>query len=69
MFLKSYGFLSFDKYIAKNISKSLCVKYSTDAFKTGSKIAVQKIGETTSDLIGNKIADKSFKEFSKDIET
>ena len=33
-------------------------KSITDAIKTTSKKAIQKTGEATSDLIGNKIADK-----------
>ena len=60
-----YRFLSF----AKNMSKNLGIKYgkkilnkgkksTTDARKTASKRAIQKIAEATDDLIGNKIADK-----------
>ena len=71
IFVKGYGFLSFaknmGKHIGKNISKNLSSKYSqkildhakhsaTDALKTVSKRAIQKTGEATSDLIGNKIA-------------
>ena len=33
-------------------------KSTTDAIKTASKKAIQKIAEATGDLIGNKIADK-----------
>ena len=73
IFVKCYGFLSFarnmDKYIGKNISKSLNSKYSqklldnakrsaTGLFKTSSKRVIQKTAEAASDLIGNKIADK-----------
>ena len=54
---------------AKNMGKSLSNKYgqklldsanksTTDAIKTASKRAIQKTAEATSDLIGNKIADK-----------
>ena len=54
---------------AKNMGKSLSNKYvkklfdsakksTTDAIKTASKRAIQKIAEATGDLIGNKIADK-----------
>ena len=64
-YVKGYGFLSF----AKNMGKSLSNKYgqklldsakksTTDAIKTASKIAIQKIAEGTGDLFGNKIADK-----------
>ena len=65
IYVKGYGFLSF----AKNMGKSLSNKYgqklldsakksTTDTIKTASKRAIQKIAEATSDLIGNKIADK-----------
>ena len=72
IFVKGYGFLSsaknMGKNIGKNISKNLSGKHSqkildhckqsaTDAFKTTSKIAIQKTAEATGDLIGNKIAD------------
>ena len=67
--MKSYGFLSFAKNIGENISKILSGKYgqklldhakqsATDAFKTSSKIFIQKTAEGTGDLIGNKVADK-----------
>ena len=57
------------KNIGKNISKNLSSKYSqklldhaeqsaTDSFKTASKIIFQKTAEATSDVIGNKTADK-----------
>ena len=63
--VKGYRFLTF----AKNMGKSLSNKYghklldsakksTTDAIKTTSKRAIQKTAEATSDLIGNKIADK-----------
>ena len=65
IYVKGYGFLSF----AKNIGKSLSNKYSqkfidtakksaTDAIKTASQQAIQKIAEATGDLVGNKIADE-----------
>ena len=56
--VKGYGFLSF----AKNICKTLSSKYGQkllDVIKTASKRAIQKAAEATSDLIGNKIADKT----------
>ena len=34
-------------------------KTTTDAIKTASKRAIKKTAETTGDLIGNKIADKT----------
>ena len=65
VYVKGYGFLSF----AKNMGKSLSNKYgqklldsakksTTDAIKTASKRAIQKIAEATSDIIGNKTADE-----------
>ena len=65
IYVKGYGFLSF----AKNTGTQLSSKYgqklldsvrksTTDAVKTASKRAIQKIAEATDDLIGNKIADK-----------
>ena len=64
-YVKGYGFL----YFAKNMGKSLSNKYgqkfldrakrsTTDAIKTVSERAIQKMAEATGDLIGNKIADK-----------
>ena len=66
IYVKGYGFLSF----AKNMAKSLSNKYdqklfdsakksTTDPIKTASKRAIQKTAEATSDLIDNKIADKT----------
>ena len=57
------------KTISKNISKTLCGKYSqkfldhakqsaTDALKTYSKRVFQKAAEGNGDLIGHKIANK-----------
>ena len=40
-------------------------KSATDAIKTASKRAIQKIAEATGDLIGNKIADKATRVFKK----
>ena len=64
---KRYGFLFFAKNMAENICKNmsgkytqkpLCVKISgTDALKTASKRAIQKIAEATGNLINNKIKD------------
>ena len=65
IYVKGYGFLSFAKNMGKRLSKKYgqklldsAKKSTTDATKTVSKRAIQKIAETTSDLIGNKIADK-----------
>ena len=78
IYVKRYGFLSF----AKNMGKSLSNKYgqklldsakksTTDAMKTASKTAIQKIAEATCDLIDNKIADKitnvSYKKSTKEL--
>ena len=63
------------------MNKNLSSKYSqkrldtvkistTDAIKTASKRAIQRIAGATGDLIGNKIADKitiSSKKFSKEL--
>ena len=65
VYVKGYGFLSF----AKSMGKHLRNKYSqkpldsakkstANAIKTASKRAIQKTAEATSDLIGNKTADK-----------
>ena len=65
IYVKGYGFLSF----AKNMGKTLGNKYGkrpldsaqtspTDAIKIVSERAIQKTGETSGDLIGNKIEDK-----------
>ena len=69
-------------YFAKNMKKKLSNKYSqkrldsakkstTDAIKTTSKGAIQKIAEATGDLIGNKTADRITsvsKKLSKEIQ-
>ena len=69
IFVKGYGFLPFDKdmgkNIGKNISKNLSGKYSKklldhakqsaiDALETISHV-IQETGESTGDLIGNKL--------------
>ena len=45
-----------NKYSQKSLDTAK--KFTTDAIKTASKTVIQKTAETTSDLIGNKIADK-----------
>ena len=73
IFIKGYGFLSFAKNMSTNIGKN-ATKYligkhsqkpldhakqsSIDALKTTSKIVIQKTTEATSDLFGDKIADR-----------
>ena len=58
-----------DKNIGKNISKNLSGEYiqklfnpakqsATDAFKATSKKVIQKAAEATSDLSGDKIANR-----------
>ena len=65
IYVKGYGFLT----LAKNMGTQLSNKYNqkrldstkkstTSAIKTTSKKAIQKKAKATSDLIGNKIADK-----------
>ena len=69
IFVKGYGFLPFEKNmgknIGKNINKNLSSKYSKklldhakqsaiNALETISRV-IQETGETTSDLIGNKL--------------
>ena len=59
--MKGYGFLSFAKNMGNKYSQTLldsAKKSTTDAIKTASKRAIQKTAEATSDLIGNKMADK-----------
>ena len=71
--VKGYGFLSFPRNIgthAAKVVKNMSNKYdqkladtaeksATDAIKTASKRAIQKIAEATGDLVDNKIADKT----------
>ena len=62
--VKGYGFLSFAKKMGIHLSNKYSQKLldtkksTTDAIKIASKRAIQKTAEATSDLIGNKIADK-----------
>ena len=65
MYVKGYGFVSFAKYIGKNVKTKYSQKlfdqtkkYTTDAIKTASKRAIQKTAAVTGDLTDNKIADK-----------
>ena len=65
IYVKGYGFLSFAKNIGKNLSNKYSQKFidtakksATDAIKTASQQAIQKIAEATVDLVGYKIADK-----------
>ena len=63
--VKGYRFLSFAKNIGKGVSNKFGQKLldsakrsTTDALKAASKRSIQKTAEATSDLTGNKIADK-----------
>ena len=59
--VKRYGFMSFARSMSNKYGKKLAdtaQKSATDAIKTTSKRAIQKTGEATSDLVGNKIVDK-----------
>ena len=65
IYVKGYGFLSFAKNVGKSLSNNYGQKLidsgkksTTDAIKTASKKAIQKIAEATGDLTGNKIVDK-----------
>ena len=65
IYVKGYGFLSFDKNMGKSLSNKYgqelldsAKKSTTDAVKTASKRAIQKTAEGTGDLIANKIADE-----------
>ena len=65
VYVKDNEFLSFAKYIGKNLSNKHSqtlldsAKNSTrDAIKTASKTVIQKTAEATGDLTGNEIADK-----------
>ena len=60
---KACGILSFSKSIGKNLSNTYSQKLldsakksTTNAIKTISKRAIQKLEEVTGDLIGNNIA-------------
>ena len=62
IYVKGQGFLSFVKSLSNKYGQKLldsAKKSTTDAIKTASKRAIQKIAEATGDLIGNKIADKT----------
>ena len=76
MFVKDYEFLSFPKYIGKDVSKNISGKYSqkpldhvkqsaANVFKTASKTTIQKTAEATKNLIDNRIADKIKQSFKK----
>ena len=61
IYVKGYGFLSFAKNMAKNLSNKYgqkildsAKKSTTNAVKAASKRAIQKPAEATADLIGNK---------------
>ena len=61
VYVKGYGFMSFVRSVSNKYGKKLvdtAKKSAADAIKTASKRAIQKTAEATSDLIGNKIADK-----------
>ena len=63
LYVKGYGLLSFANNMARNLSNmvkniSIVLKNLQKTIKTASKRAIPKTAEATSDLIGNKIADK-----------
>ena len=60
-FVKGNGFLSFARKFVDKYGKKLmdtATKTGMNAAKTASKGVIQKTGEATGDLIGNKVADK-----------
>ena len=60
-YVKGYGFLSFARKFGDKYGKKLmdsATKTSKNFTKTTSKRVIQKTSKETSDLIGNKIADK-----------
>ena len=70
IYVKNYGFLSFAKYIGKNISEDLSGRCSQEFLDSGkksganvlkpaSKRTIQKTAEATGDLIVNKIAESN----------
>ena len=68
VYVKGYGLFSFAKNMGKNFSNkysqkqlNTAKKSTTDAIKTASKRAIQKIAEATGDLIDKKMADKIMK--------
>ena len=63
VYVKGYGLLSFANNMARNLSNmvkniSIVLKNLQKTIKAASKRAIPKTAEATSDLIGNKIADK-----------
>ena len=61
IYVKGYGFLSFARNMSNKYRQKLietAKKSATYAIKTASKRAIQKTAEATSDMIGNRIADK-----------
>ena len=65
IYVKEYGFLSFEKNMGTHLSSKYgqklldsAKKSTTGAIKTASKRAIQRTAEETGYLIGNKIVDK-----------
>ena len=68
IYVKGYGFMSFARSMSNKYGKKLvdtAKKSATDAIKTASKRAIQKTAAATSDLIGNKLADKITRVYKK----
>ena len=66
IYVKRYGFLSFEKNMGEDLSNKYGQKRLgsakesiIDAIKTASKKAIQKTTEATGDLIGNKLDEPS----------
>ena len=62
IFARGYEFLSFAKYMGRNIDKNVSKKFSGKYRKIHLKLllkkAIQETADATDDLTGNKIADK-----------
>ena len=61
VYVKGYGFMYFARSMSNKYGKKLvdtAKKSATDAIKTSSKRAIQKIAEVTGDLVDNKSSDK-----------
>ena len=70
IYVNGYGFFSFTKNMSNKYSRKLLYsakKSTTDAKKTASKSAIQKIAEATGDLIGTKISDKISKRSPREL--
>ena len=72
IYVKGYGFLSFEKNMSKILSTKCgqklfdsAKKSTTDAIKTASKRPIQKTAEVTGDSLGSNIAKKIWSALKK----